>query len=83
MHYLAIFIQGLLRFFMQPVAVRQQSIAARRNNRRDAPVPSAPLAREPGFGWMNVASVYEPRREPPKWSGIPGVLDDRPTRRGG
>lgn len=88
MHFLAILLHGLLGFFPQGQAVRQVAIPLRRNDRRDAAQQAslqqtARTGRESGFGWMNVASLYESRREPPRWGEVPGVLDDQSTRRGG
>lgn len=87
MDYLAMFLHGLLGLFTQRMAVRQ-TIPVRRNDRRAIPEageggPVAPLSREAGFGWMNVASVYESGREPPRWGDLPAVLDNIPKRRGG
>lgn len=83
MNFLAILLQGLLGFFGQRMAVRQAIIPTRRNDRRDVPEPAAPPGREAGYGWMNVASVYEPRRAASDFDEVPGVLENRVTRRGG
>lgn len=83
MDFLAIWFRGLLEFFTQRLAVRQEVPCQRRPVRRDLP-EHAPLAeREAGFGWMNVASVYEPRRAGPASGAVRSMLDNRATRRGG
>jgi hypothetical protein len=65
------------------MSVRQVAIPVRRTDRRDVPEHAVATQRDAGYGWMNVASVYEPRRAASHFDGVPGVLENKVTRRGG
>jgi hypothetical protein len=82
MDYLVYVIRSLLKFFTERLAGPQVARCPRRENRRDLPADGSPM-REPGFGWMNVASLYDSERAGPASTGVPSMLDNRATRRGG
>jgi len=82
MDYLVYVIRSLVSFFTERLAARQVAYCPRREVRRDLPEDASPM-REPGFGWTNVASLYESQRAGPASTGVPSMLDNRATRRGG
>jgi hypothetical protein len=83
MDFLATWFHALLGFFTQRMAMRQAAVCRPVVDRSALRADTPPSNRDGGFGWTNVESVYEPRRAGPTWSGVPSVLDNRATRRGG
>jgi hypothetical protein len=82
MDFLAFLLRSVLEFFTQRTATRQEATCPRRDVRRDLPEQAPHLGRGPGFGWMNVASMYDSPKAGPPSTGVPSMLDNRATRRG-